>query len=41
MPYFDETADKPARIGKVLGDLFAASIILTLIIIFAVSMLGR
>jgi hypothetical protein len=34
-------ADKPERIGQVAGDLFAAAIILTLIIIFGVSLLYR
>jgi hypothetical protein len=41
MPYFDPAADKPQRIGQAAGDLFAAAIILTLIIIFGISLLGR
>ena len=34
MAYFDPTADKPTRIGQVAGDLFAAFIILSVIIVF-------
>jgi hypothetical protein len=41
MPYFDPSADKPTRIGQIAGDLFAATITLTLIIIFGISLLGR
>jgi len=41
MPYFDPTADKPTRIGQVAGDLFAAFIILSVVIIFISSMLGH
>jgi hypothetical protein len=40
MPYFDPVSDKPERIGQVAGDLFAATIMLTLIIIFGMSLLG-
>ena len=41
MAYFDPEAGKPERIGQVAGDLFAATIMLTLIVIFGVSLLGR
>ena len=41
MPYFDPAADKPERIGKVAGDLFAAIVMLTLFFIFGISLLGR
>jgi hypothetical protein len=41
MPYFDPAADKPERIGQVAGDLFAAAIMLTLIVIFGISLLGH
>jgi hypothetical protein len=41
MPYFDPTAEKPARIGQVDGDLFAAFIVLTLIFVLIASMVGR
>jgi hypothetical protein len=41
MQYFDPSADIQERIGKVIGDLFSASILLTLIIIFTYSMIFR
>ena len=41
MRYFDESDDTYERIGKVIGDAFAAFIVVTLITVFAVSMLYR
>jgi hypothetical protein len=41
MPYFDPASDKPERIGKVVGDLFVATIMLTFIVIFGINLLGR
>lgn len=41
MQYFDQSDDKPTRIGKVIGDTFAAFIMLALILIFAQAMIFR
>jgi hypothetical protein len=41
MQYFDQSDDKYARLGKVIGDIFAATVIGALIIIFAYSMISR
>ena len=41
MQYFDESDDKYERIGKVIGDAFAAFIVITVITVIAVSMLYR
>ncbi|HEY1310593.1 MAG TPA: hypothetical protein VGF02_06540 [Pseudolabrys sp.] len=41
MQYFDPADDNPARIGRVLGDAFAAFIVIALILIFTQSMLSR
>jgi hypothetical protein len=41
MQYFDESDDKCQRVGKVIGDVFSALLVLALIIIFAQSMISR
>jgi hypothetical protein len=41
MQYFDETDDKYARLGKVIGDAFAAFIVPALIIILAYGIISR
>jgi hypothetical protein len=41
MQYFDPAADKPARLGKVIGDAIATVIVVALIVIFIQSMLLR
>jgi hypothetical protein len=33
MPYFDENQDRETRIGKVLGDIFAALIYLAVVLL--------
>jgi|GEM_PF-990965 len=35
MPYFDPSADRLERIGKVVGDIFSAFIFLSIIIVIA------
>ena len=41
MQYFDEFDDKLERLGKVIGDIFSAIIIVRLFAIFAYSLIGR
>ena len=41
MQYFNESDDKLERIGKVVGDTFAAILVLVLILIFVQSMIYR
>ena len=41
MQYFDESDDTYERIGKVIGDVITACIVLTFITVFALSLLGR
>ena len=41
MQYFDESDDKLQRLGKVIGDIFSAIIIVGLFAIFAYSLIGR
>jgi hypothetical protein len=41
MQYFDKSEDKLQRIGKVIGDIFSAALIGTLIIVFASHMLSH
>lgn len=41
MQYFDQSDDKLARIGKVIGDVFAALIVVALVLIFIQSMIFR
>jgi hypothetical protein len=41
MQYFDQTDDKPKKIGKALGDAMAVVLIVGLFIIFTMSMLGH
>ena len=41
MQYFDPADDKLARIGKVIGDAFAAFVMGALILIFVQNMLFR
>jgi len=41
MQYFDESDDKPNRIGKVIGDAFSVFIVLALILVFVQSMIFR
>jgi hypothetical protein len=41
MPYFDPAADKPERMGKIVGDVLAAAIVIALIVIFTQSMMFR
>jgi hypothetical protein len=41
MRYFDDSADKYQRLGKVIGDTFSAVLILTLVLIFVQSFLFR
>jgi hypothetical protein len=41
MPYFDQSADKHERIGKVIGDIISAIIIVGFMAIFAYSLIGR
>lgn len=41
MQYFDQSADKYERLGKVIGDTFTAFIVLALILIFVKSMIFR
>ena len=36
MPYFDPSADRPERIGRVIGDIFSAFIFLSIITMMAV-----
>lgn len=41
MEYFDRTADKQERIGKVIGDTLAALLTAAVIIIITFSMITR
>ena len=41
MQYFDPSADKHERLGKVIGDTFAALIVVALVLIFIQSMIFR
>jgi len=41
MPYFSESDGKPERIGKIIGDVFSAFIIVALIAVFIQSMMVR
>jgi hypothetical protein len=41
MPYFDESDDNLERLGKVIGDIISAIIIVGLIAIFAFSLISR
>ena len=41
MKYFDETDDKYQRIGKVIGDIISAIIVIGLMAIFAYSLMNR
>jgi len=41
MPYFNKSADKYDRIGKVIGDAISAFLVVALIIIFSYSMISR
>lgn len=41
MAYFNAADGKPERIGKVIGDLFAAALVLSLIVILAVDIAGH
>ena len=41
MKYFDETDDKYQRIGKVIGDIISAIIVIGLMAIFAYSLMSR
>jgi hypothetical protein len=41
MPYFDPAADKPERIGKVIGDAFSAFMVIALVLIVTQSMIFR
>jgi hypothetical protein len=41
MKYFDESDDKYERIGKVIGDVISAIIVVGLLAIFAYSLLHR
>jgi hypothetical protein len=41
MQYFDESDDKLERLGKVIGDIISAIIIVGLIAIFAFSLISR
>jgi hypothetical protein len=41
MQYFDESDDKLQRLGKVIGDIISAIIIVGLFAIFAYSLIGR
>lgn len=41
MQYFESAADMPERIGKVIGDIFAALVIVAFTVIFVQSMIAR
>jgi len=41
MQYFNKDADKQQRIGQIIGDLFSAFIVITLIAVFTQSMISR
>jgi hypothetical protein len=41
MKYFDESDDKLERIGKVIGDIISAIIVVGLMAIFAYSLMSR
>ena len=41
MQYFDQSAGKLERIGKVIGDIISAIIIVGFMAIFAYSLIGR
>lgn len=41
MQYFDQDTDKPERIGKVIGDIFAAFIVIALVVIYTQSFIFR
>jgi hypothetical protein len=41
MPYFDPYADKLERVGKVIGDIISAIIVVGFLAIFAYQWIGR
>jgi hypothetical protein len=41
MPYFDPSADKLERVGKVIGDIISAIIVVGFLAIFAYQWIGR
>jgi hypothetical protein len=41
MQYFDQSADKLERIGKVIGDIISAIIVVGLMAIFGYSLIAR